>query len=151
MKPPTKYTALRDIKPDPLGYAYSHRIGDDVEPSVVENLKLRVGVDVAVADATVIPRPDDDADRLAWEAYAIGQGMPVAEAQNASHADLVKTYPEGPVPTDRMALPPARNASTEDWVKYVLKNRKDVKAEDLEGMGRDELVAKYHPAEAGKS
>lgn len=151
MKPPTKYTALHDIKPNPLGYAYSHRTGDDVEPSVVENLKLRVGVDVAVADATVIPRPDDDDDRLAWEAYAIGQGMPVEEAQKSERDELIMQYPAEEPREDMMALPPARNASTEDWVKYVVKNY-GVKAEDLEGLGRDDLVAKYHPAEgAGKS
>lgn len=152
MKPPTKYTALHDIKPDPLGYAFSHRTGDDVDPAVVENLKLRVGVDVMPADPTVIPRPDEDADRMTWEAYAIGQGMPVESAQNAERDELIMQFPaeENPQPKSTVALPPARNASTEEWTKYVLKNYKDVKPEDLEGMGRDDLVAKYHPAEAGK-
>lgn len=149
MRPPTKFTALRDIKPDPLGYAYSHRAGDAVEPAVVENLRLRVGVDVMPVDATVIPRPDDDADRSTWEAYAIGQGMDVRAAQNSERDELVMLYPAEAPRSDVQALPPARNASKEDWVKYVSKTYL-AKESDLEGMSRDELVAKFHPAEAGK-
>lgn len=90
MRPRAEYTALHVIR---VNGVIGYREGDDVTAAVVDNLNLVVGSDVMPANATVIPRPDDDAAPRDWEAFAIGQGMPVPEAQAASMAELQAKYP----------------------------------------------------------
>lgn len=120
------YRALRAIKsPGMLYLAYNE--GDGVSQSAVDNWGLVVGEDVLPVRTDVIPRPDDEALRPEWEAFAIGQGMSVQDAQAASLTDLrtipapgPETAPEVlPVPP---AMPgrPADDAVKAEWVRYVL-------------------------------
>lgn len=146
MRPKAYGIALRDI-PSPNGTigAFAYREGDEIEhPSVVDTLGLTWGVDVRPIDENVIPRPGEDDDRRAWEAYCIGQGMAVEDAQAASLAELREAYPEPEARDDFVPLPPAKSATKAEWVEYVSKHR-GVTAEDAEAMTKDDLVTEYGP------
>lgn len=111
VRPRAEYTALHDLA---VNGVPGYRTGDDVTAGVVETMGWVVGVDVEPANPDVIPRPADDADRAAWEAFAIGQGMPVADAQAASLAELRDAYPPEPERADFMPLPVAMLAPEPD-------------------------------------
>jgi hypothetical protein len=88
------YTALHSLAaPGTLVFGY-HR-GDPVEQSVVENWGLTVGGDVAegtiedIAQSTPVAiRPGPEANRAAWESYAIAGGLSEKAAAAAAIEEL---------------------------------------------------------------
>lgn len=139
-----EYEALTDIQaPGTMVFAY--RTGDGVPASAVDNWELRVGEQVRPRNTGVIPRPADDADRRAWEAYAIGQGMATEDAQAASLEDLRAAYPETddepevrdlPSPTDR----PADGDVKADWVRWAVASGADETWATDKGTTKAELM-----------
>lgn len=89
MRPPADYVALRDIQ-IPDSYAFAARAGDDMTEVQRANRGLTVGLDVRPLRTDSMPRPADDADRKAWQDYAVVRGVPYAEAVNLDRADLLK-------------------------------------------------------------
>ena len=96
----TSYTALRGIAA-PGTSVFGYQRGHAVSESVVENWSLVVGeandpdADVVEGDLPddapaerLVRRPEEGANRAAWEGYAIASGMPAAEAMVASQEDL---------------------------------------------------------------
>lgn len=125
------YRAVRAIKsPGMLYNAYVE--GDGVSQSAVDNWHLVIGEDVVPVRTDVIARPDSDAPREAWEAFAIGQGMTVGEARESSLKDL-RTIPAPDPETAPEALPvpgaaperPADDAVKADWVAYAVASGAD--------------------------
>ena len=120
------YRALRAIKSPGMMYD-AYQPGDGVSQSAVDNWHLVIGEDVTPVRTGVVPRPEGDAPREAWEAFAIGQGMTVDEAREASLKDLRKIPapdPEaapGPL-ADPSAAPerPGDDAVKAEWVAYAL-------------------------------
>lgn len=129
MQPYTEYVALRPLRA-PGTMVYGFQTGDGVPAATVDSWELAVGVDVLPRDTGVIARPGKDSDdRVAWEAYAIGQGRTRDEVVAASLADL-KATPEpetdetgAPVTLPDPFAPPVRpepDARKADWVEYVI-------------------------------
>lgn len=126
MRPPVDYVAQRAIQaPGTMVYAFQR--GDDVPAASVENWELSVGEDgdVLPVNADVIPRPEDDAERAAWEAYVIGQGTDTADARAMSLDDLREAYDadtaEQPVtaPADGPRRPADGDVKAE-WIAYAV-------------------------------
>lgn len=124
----TEYIALAPLRA-PGTMVYGYQAGDGVPAATVEAWELSVGIDVMPRDTGVVARPEKGSDdRVAWEAYAIGQGRPRDEVVAASLADLKKT-PEPAVDEtgaavvldDPFAVPerPASDAKKADWIAYV--------------------------------
>ena len=129
MQTSDEYEALTDI-PAPGTMVFAFRAGHRVPASSVENWELRVGEQVRPLNTGVIPRPEDDSDRRAWEGYAIGQGMATEEAQAASLDDLRAAYPETDEPAEVRDLPsptdrPADSDVKADWITWAVANGAD--------------------------
>jgi hypothetical protein len=122
------YVALRPIKqPGTLLTAY--RDGDGLPANAVDEWDLIVGEDVMPVRDDVIGRPDDDADRARWEAFAIGQGWSPEDAREASMADLRAVPERDPeLPARRLDEPqpapdrPAESAVKAEWVEWAVAN-----------------------------
>lgn len=126
----TPYVALVPLKA-PGTMVFGYQPGDGVPAATVEAWELTVGLEVLPRDTSVVARPDKDSDdRVAWEAYVIGQGRPREEVIAASLADLKKT-PEpavdeetgAPVPLADPFAPPERpspDAKKAEWIEYVI-------------------------------
>jgi hypothetical protein len=121
-----EYIAQRGIKaPGTMVWAYQR--GDGVPTGAVENWELAVGEDgdVLPVNTGVVARPEDDADRTAWEAYVIGQGTSTDEARAMSLDDLRGTYDpddDQPVRSLTDSGSPQRPADSDKkaaWVAYV--------------------------------
>lgn len=125
MRPHADYVALRDIKV-PDSYAFAARAGHDVTEAQRINLNLIVGDDPATADIAptspnAMNRPDDDADRLQWQNYAVVRGVPFDEAVNLDRSELVKRAGREPdAPTGTVALRPEPGDKKAAWVEHAV-------------------------------
>lgn len=141
------YRALAALRA-PGTMVNGYQTGDGVPATVVESWELTVGADVLPIDTSVVPRPSDDEDaRRPWEAYAIGQGTDIAEAQAMSLDQLrkvkeVKTAEPEPVkaPADR----PEPNALKADWVTWAIANGAD-KSWANDNATTKAALQEYHP------
>jgi hypothetical protein len=90
--PRPEFTAQRIIT---VNGVIGYMPGDNVTTHAVETLGLVIGKDgdVLPAGTYVVPRPAGNATRAAWEAYALGQGMPQEEAQELTRDELRKAFP----------------------------------------------------------
>lgn len=127
-----EYKALVPLRA-PGTMVFGFQPGDGVPAATVEAWELTVGSDVMPRDTGVVARPEKDDERPAWEAYAIGQGLPVDEARAASLADLRKTPdPDPEVAPEPLADPnaapvrPEPDAKKAEWVAYVKATGADV-------------------------
>lgn len=110
---------------------YGFQRGDGVPEGTVTAWELEVGVDVAPLNTGAVPRPEDDADRAQWEAYAIGQGVDAEQARAASLDELRETpEPETQDNGDQAAILPLpdptagpvrpdADAKKAEWVTYT--------------------------------
>lgn len=120
MRPRDEYTALTDLRV-PGQAVFGYRTGDNVPATVVDDWALVVGEQVTPANKDVIVRPTSDADRVVWEAYAIGQGMDVPRARNLSREDLQAAYPDKDHdPGAAQRLRPSETALKPEWVEHVV-------------------------------
>lgn len=146
MRPPADYRAQRAIQaPGTMVYAFQR--GDDVPAASVENWELTVGEDgdVLPVNADVIPRPEDDAERAAWEAYVIGQGTDTTDARAMSLDDLRSTYDadsaEQPVTVpDDGATRPADSDKKALWIDYVVASGGDPGWANADGTTKADLM-----------
>jgi hypothetical protein len=121
MRPGADYVAMRDIR-IPDSYAYAARAGDDVTETQRVNLRLVVGVDITPLTRDAMPRPEDDADRRAWQDYAVVRGVPYDEAVNLDRGELTKRVDAAdkqlaePVNAGEM---PAEGDPKADWAEYA--------------------------------
>lgn len=96
-----EYTALHGIMA-PGTSVYGYHRGAPVTAQVVESWGLAVGeandpdADVVAGDlpadapsAPVVARPDEGANRAAWESYALANGMSTTDVATASMDDLM--------------------------------------------------------------
>lgn len=101
--------------------------GHEILPSVIESWELVEGEDWSAerpdpdAPAPVVPRPDEGANRAAWEGYAISRGMPAEKAATATQEELESVEDRPPAEDDR----PADSAKKADWVAYVVSRMGD--------------------------
>lgn len=106
-----------------------YQAGDGVPAAVVDAWELNVGTDVMPIDTSVVPRPaDDESERRPWEAYVIGQGTPVADAQAMSLDDLRKVKETRTAEPEPIATPgdrPEPDALKADWVAWAIANGAD--------------------------
>lgn len=115
------FTALHTLNA-PGTLVAGYRRGEPVDPSVVEAWGLTVGEDVTDGPleeserVVAVPRPGPEANRAAWESYAVANGMSEEDAGNASQEDLEGVEPE---PEVVQAGRPADNARKAEWVSYV--------------------------------
>lgn len=160
------FIALKGIKA-PGTSVFGYQRGDAVPAAVVDDWELSVGTNVALADVAplntlAVPRPDDDAPRSEWEAYAAGAGMSSEKIEEASLADL-QAIPEPepgedgtpaiaePLPNPVNPQRPEDDALKSEWVTYVVArgadpewaNAKTTKKTDLQAYdpGADALPA----------
>lgn len=151
MRAPAEYRALKRIAVPGTSVA-GYQAGDEVPMGAVENWGLVVGDDPLVADVQplntgIIPRPEDDNDRTAWEAYAVGQGMTSAEARAESLPALRKKYPETDEPVVAEPLPdatagpvrPEDSAPKADWVEFVKRSGADPEWAEAKGTTKADL------------
>lgn len=121
MRPNADYVALRDIKV-PGSYAYAARAGDDVTEVQRINLGLAVGVDITPLTREAMPRPEAEADRRAWQDYAVVRGVPYTEAVNLDRGELIKRVESAdkqeaePLNAGRM---PEESARKDAWSEYA--------------------------------
>lgn len=85
---PTQYRMLHDL-PIPNSYAVGLRAGDQITEQQRETGGLVVGKDVEPLDSDVMARPEDDADRAAWQNYAVVRGVPYDDAINLDRDQLI--------------------------------------------------------------
>ena len=125
------YRAIRAIKSPGMMYD-AYQPGDQVSQSAVDNWRLVVGEDVMPVRTDVVARPEDDAPRESWEAFAIGQGWTTGDARAASLADLRKVPAPDPEvagePLPDPSAPPERpgdDAVKAEWVAYAMASGAD--------------------------
>lgn len=140
------YVALRPIR-QPGTLLTPYRDGDGLPANAVTEWGLVVGEDVAPVRDDVIPKPDDDADRAEWEAFAIGQGWTYADARDASMKDLrgiPERDPEQPARRlDEPAAAPERPAESDvkaEWVRWATANGADETWATDKGTTKAELM-----------
>ena len=122
-----EYTALQGIQA-PGTAVFGYQRGDAVTADVVSNWDLKVGSDVCEGDLleevptseTGAQRPDDGANYATWQAWAIANGMPADQAEDASMDDL-----QGWERPDDSVTRPADSANKATWVAYVEANGAD--------------------------
>ncbi|GAA0528787.1 hypothetical protein GCM10010172_06740 [Paractinoplanes ferrugineus] len=144
----TVYTALHGISA-PGTSVFGYQRGHEVPEVVVANWNLIVGDDGSDADVTegpladltpatvVVVRPDDGANRAAWEAYAVAAGMTEKDAAQAPLEELQAERDAKGKPVER----PADNAKKADWVAYVKKLGADKAWADDDTTTRADLQA----------
>lgn len=121
MRPGDDYVALRDIR-IPDSYAHAARAGDGVNETQRVNLHLIVGVDLMPLTRDAMPRPGEDADRRAWQDYAVVRGVPYEEAVNLDRSELLKRVESAdkqladPINAGEM---PAEGDSKAAWADYA--------------------------------
>lgn len=125
MRPPAQYRALHDIQV-PDSYAFAARAGDDVTEAQRQNLRLIVGDDPAFADitpltASAMERPDDEADRMEWQNYAVVVGaVSFEDAQALDRPALIKAVGKDPGLGEGItALRPTDGDRKGLWVAYA--------------------------------
>jgi hypothetical protein len=114
---------------------------------------------VEKAEEYQAPRPaGDSTDRVAWEAYVVGQGASEEDARAASLDELKAMYEPPPAPaweindsqeaqmTKTASAPkpedrPADSAKKSDWVAYVVDNGGDADWANASSTTKDELMA----------
>ncbi len=115
--------------------------GHEILPSVVEAWELVEGEDWSHdhpdpdAPAPVVPRPDEGANRAAWEGYAISRGMPAEKAATATQEDLEAVGEDDGAPAEDHPRP-ADSARKSDWVLYI-DGHPQATTEDREWAGAD--------------
>lgn len=131
--------ALRTIEA-PGSLVAGYRAGDEVHPAVIESWGLVVGEDVAedrpdpdAPATTVVPRPDEGANRAAWEAYALANGMSADDVAAATQEDLEGVEQAEPAEDHPR---PAATAKKSEWVLYV-NDHPQATAEDQAWAGDD--------------
>lgn len=149
MKPKADYVALHDVQ-IPNSYAFAARTGDELTADVAENLGLVVGLDITPLRADVVPEPDADADRLAWQAYAVQVGVPYAEASLLDLKDLKSQSKKYAADAGKQAevaasvgVMPEASAPKAAWVEYA--------AAELAKVGADPEFARQHAADHTKA
>jgi hypothetical protein len=141
------YVALRPIK-QPGTLLTPYHAGDGMPASAVDDWELVVGEDVMPTNTKVIPRPEGDASRAEWEAFAIGQGWNSADAADATLTELRKI----PAPDDQTAAeplpdptaPPARpdeSAAKSEWITYVVSQGADEEWANTRSTTKADLMA----------
>lgn len=149
-----EFTALEGIQA-PGTAVYGYQRGDAVTADVVERWGLVVGTHVCEgdldADAPLVPtasRPGPEANRAAWESWAVANGWDPEDAAVASQDDLEAVEPEqAPAGAGR----PADSARKSDWAAYVVSLGADPDWANATGRTKADLQA-YEPeppAEAG--
>lgn len=116
----THYVLLHDLR-IPNSYAVSLREGDKITEAQRSTGNLRVGLDVAPLSRASMARPDDEADRVVWQDYAVVRGIPYDEAVNLDRADLISradAEPD-PEPVVEAATPPAEADRKALWVDFA--------------------------------
>lgn len=109
------FTALKSI-PAPGTAVFGYRRGDGVAADVVQAWALVVGDDVCEGDLTedtavpVLARPGPEANRAAWESWAIANGMTPEEAAEAGQDDLEAAGAKDSAPARKPATKPAKKA-----------------------------------------
>lgn len=143
------FTALRKIQ-QPGGLLYPYGPGDGLPAEAVRDWGLVVGEDVMPTNTKSVPRPADDADRADWEAFAIGQGMTVEDAREATMRDL-RAVPDPDPEQPAEALPdplhPARpddGAVKAEWVAWAVSQGADEEWANAKGTTKADLQA-YEP------
>lgn len=121
MRAPADYIAKHDIQ-IPGSYGFGYRTGDEMIEAARVNLGLVVGVDVDPLRPDVMARPADDAERSAWQDYAVVRGVPYAEAVNLDRQELQQRLEPG----DETAAAEAEAVATPTdgdrkpvWVDYA--------------------------------
>ena len=137
------FTALRSLTA-PGTIVFGYRYGDPVEASVVENWGLVVGEDVTdgpIEDTVPLTppaaRPGPEANRAAWEGYAIAHGMSEKDAAEAPLEELQADRDAKGKPVER----PADSAKKADWVAYVEKLGADKEWAQADSTTRADLQA----------
>lgn len=157
-----EFVAMTSFGP-PGSMIKGYNRGDKVPATVVDAWGLTVGEDghVMPLRTDAAPRPaDDDEDRAAWEAYAIGQGWDTGDARAASLDDL-REIPEpepdehgNPAPAEPLPDPTAAPVRPEDdavkaeWVDYVVRSGGDENWATAKGTTKADLQA-WEPGPAG--
>ena len=116
----THYVLLHDLT-IPNSYAVALRQGDQITEVQRATGNLRVGLDVAPLSRASMARPDDGADRVTWQDYAVVRGVPYSEAVNLDLADLrerADAEPE-PAPQVEAGAMPAEADRKAVWVDYA--------------------------------
>jgi hypothetical protein len=155
MRPPADYVALHDLQV-PDTFVFAARTGDDVTEAQRVNLGLVVGVDVRPLRTDSMARPNDDAERSAWQDYAVVQGVPYTEAVDLDRAELIKRIDrqdeEGPADPTTMPEPGALKA---EWLEYAVVQVMgaagviEQEARDrLAGLTKAELIDAFGPEDA---
>lgn len=94
--------------------------GDEIHEAVAESWGL-TEEDVSTErpgsepKAVVTPRPDEGANRAAWEGWALANGMSEEDVAAATQDDLEAFEPDGTTDSNR----PADSAKKAEWVRYV--------------------------------
>lgn len=152
------FVALRALQA-PGTMVFGFQPGDPVPAGTVESWELVIGTDVRPTNTAAVPRPDDSAGRAEWEAYAIGQGMPIPDAQAASLEDLRATPEPEPDehgnPAEAKPLPdpdapmerPGDDARKAEWVSYAKSLGADETWADDKATTKADLMA-YEPRPA---
>lgn len=122
---PNEYTALHGIMA-PGTSVYGYHRGAPVSAQVVESWGLTVGeandpeADVVAGDlpqdapaARAVARPDDGANRAAWEAYAMASGMSPADVAAAGMEDLMAAGEQKAPARARKAAKPAADTTAD--------------------------------------
>ena len=141
------FIALETIKAPGTAGMPAYFRGDGVPASTVENWSLVVGEQVMPLNTGAVARPDDDGDRAAWEAYAIGQGMTVDEAREASLKELRSVPPpDDQVPPEDLPNPvsperPDENAAKAEWVAWARANGADEDWAGAKSTTKADLIA----------
>lgn len=126
-----EYTALHGIAA-PGTSVYGYQRGAAVSAGVVESWDLIVGeandpdADVVAGDLpadtpaeVLVPRPDEGANRAAWEGYAIANGVPAGAAAEMAIEDL-QAVGTGEALVAAGLMRPADSAPKSEWIQFVL-------------------------------
>lgn len=146
-----EFTALEGIR-SPGTPVFGYQRGDAVGADVVENWGLEVGTQVCEGDLTTdapevraMARPGPEANRAAWEAWAVANGQDAQWAAEASQSDLEGVAAEDqPVDSGR----PADSAKKADWAEYAISLGADRQWANDPSTTKANLQA-YESAEAG--
>lgn len=91
--PPYDFTARRAIS---VNGVVGYQAGDGMYKQVVDDLGLRLGVDVDAARTDLFDRPADTAPPAAWRDYALAQDSALTrdEVDDLSRAELIRRFPD---------------------------------------------------------